>query len=76
MPNPSRNSFNVVLQSRRTEPVSLRVADVLGRVVEVRKGITANGTLKIGDNYRPGIYIVEVMQGKEKVVIKWVKQSE
>ncbi len=66
----------MVLQSRRTEPVSLRVADVLGRVVEVRRGITANGTLRIGDNYRPGIYVVEVMQGKDKVVMKLVKQSE
>ncbi len=75
-PNPTSNYFSLVLQSRRTEQVNLRVVDLVGRVVEAKRGIAANSTLRIGDNYRPGIYFVEVTQGKEKVVMKLVKQSE
>ena len=48
----------------------------MGRVVEVRKGLSANGTLTLGASYRPGIYIAEVLQGKEKVVLKLMKLSE
>ncbi len=75
-PNPSRGHFTLIVKGKNNEPVSIRVMDILGRLVEVRKGLAANGTLTFGASYRPGLYIVEVLQGKEKVVLKLIKQSE
>jgi hypothetical protein len=74
LPNPSRNYFTLSLKGSRTEQANLRIIDVWGRVVEVRKGIAANGTLKIGDNYRPGTYIAELIQGNERVRVMLIKQ--
>jgi large repetitive protein len=73
-PNPSRNYFTLALKGSRTEQVTLRITDVWGRVVEVRKGIAANGTVRIGDNYRPGTYIAELIQGTERVRVMLIKQ--
>ncbi len=75
-PNPSHGQFTLLVQGKNSEPVSVRVTDMLGRLVEVRKGLSANGTFTLGSSYRPGVYIAEVMQGKEKVVLKLIKQSE
>jgi hypothetical protein len=75
-PNPSRAHFTLLIKGKNNEPVSIRVSDVMGRLVEVRKGLLANGTLTLGASYRPGLYIAEVLQGKEKVVLKLMKLSE
>ena len=53
--------------------MSIRVVDVLGKVVEVRNNIFAGETLQIGNNYRPGIYFVEVTQGNNKKQLKLIK---
>jgi hypothetical protein len=74
MPNPSRNYFTLVLKGSRTEQANLRILDMFGRVVEVRKVIAANGILKIGNNYRPGTYIAELIQGNESVRVMLIKQ--
>ena len=73
-PNPSRVYFTLIVKGKNNEPVSIRVMDILGRLVEVRKGLLANGTLTLGASYRPGLYIAEVLQGKEKVMLKLIKQ--
>jgi hypothetical protein len=74
LPNPSRNYFTLALKGSRTEQANLRITDMLGRVVEVRKGIAANGALRIGDNYRAGTYIAELIQGNERVRVILIKQ--
>ena len=53
--------------------VNLRVVDVLGRVIEVRNNIFAGQYLQIGNNYRPGVYFVEVTQGNTKKQLKLIK---
>jgi len=75
-PNPSYGQFTIAVKGGNYEQVSIRITDVLGRLVEVRNGLSGNGTLILGASYRPGVYIAEVLQGKEKVVLKLVKQSE
>jgi large repetitive protein len=74
LPNPSRNYFTLALKGSRTEQANLRIVDMWGRVVEVRRGIAANSLLKIGDNYRPGTYIAELTQGNETVRVMLIKQ--
>ena len=38
--------------------------------------VPANSTLQVGGKYRPGIYLVEIMQGKEKQVLKLMKEGK
>ncbi len=73
-PNPSQHQFTLVVKGRNHEPVSIRVMDVTGRVVEERKAVLANGTLTLGAFYRPGLYLAEVVQGNEKVILKLTKE--
>ncbi|HEY0068045.1 MAG TPA: family 10 glycosylhydrolase [Flavisolibacter sp.] len=73
-PNPSSGRFTLVTQSSSTETLSIRVLDNSGRQVETRSGISANGTLHLGSHYRPGVYHVEIRQGKEVRSIRLVKQ--
>jgi len=73
-PNPSQNYFTVLSKSNSDKPINLRATDVLGRLVETRLNIAANGKLQIGSNYGQGIYFVEVVQGTQRQLIKLVKQ--
>lgn len=77
MPNPTTHQFTLQLKGGAEEGgVELRVMDVLGRLVEARKGIASNTSLQIGANYRPGIYVVEAVQGNERVTLKLIKQPD
>ena len=73
-PNPSSSQFTLKIESGNTkEMLNLRVADVLGRVIEIRNNIFAGQTLQIGNNYRPGVYFVELTQGNNKQQLKLIK---
>jgi hypothetical protein len=74
LPNPSRNYFTLNIQSNSKEVCQLRVLDVSGRIVETRNGMVANTTFHIGYNFQPGIYLVEIKQGKQKQILKLIKQ--
>jgi hypothetical protein len=74
-PNPAVNQFTINIRSASSEPVSIKVSDNNGRIIERRNGITVTGSLILGSNYRPGIYYVEVMQGKTKKIIKLIKAA-
>ncbi len=75
MPNPTTHQFTLVTQSSSSQPISIRVIDNVGRLVEFKNNIASNGTYTIGQNYRPGMYYVEVSQGKLKTTVKLVKQA-
>jgi len=73
-PNPSSTGFNVVFKSQDASQAELIVRDNMGRLVE-RKLINPNTTIKIGMQYRPGVYILELVQGKTTSVKKLIKIS-
>ncbi|HET9826656.1 MAG TPA: Ig-like domain repeat protein, partial [Chitinophagaceae bacterium] len=75
-PNPAPSSFNVVISSNSNQPVNLRVIDIWGRTIEIRSNVPANGTVVIGRKYRPGNYFAEVIQGKKRVMVRLMKQSD
>jgi parallel beta-helix repeat protein len=76
-PNPSSYYFNVTTQGGSTsEPMTLRVVDMSGKVVYVKTGITTNNTLQIGQNLAPGSYAMELIQGNKKVEQKVIKLSK
>ena len=74
-PNPSAAFFVLRFKSYSNQPVSIRIIDNYGRAIETKSNISANSTHTIGHNYRPGIYYVEVLQGKQKITTKLIKQS-
>lgn len=72
-PNPSPNFFTLKLTSRYTTPVSLKVMDATGRVVEAKSGIVANSTIQIGQNYTSGTFYAEMIQGTRRKVVQLIK---
>jgi hypothetical protein len=73
-PNPSTGFFTLMTRSSSIETLSITLTDVLGRVVERRMQVPANGTLQIGSKLLPGVYFVEVAQGAQKEKVRLVKQ--
>jgi hypothetical protein len=74
MPNPSSNYFKLSIDGGEiSKKVSLRVTDVLGRVVDQKINLQTHSIIEIGSNYRPGTYIAEVIQGSVRKQIKLVK---
>jgi hypothetical protein len=71
-PNPTSSYFNLKITSASNERVKVTVMDALGRVVEQRSE-QPNSTIQIGQNYQSGTFFVEVMQGKDRVVLKLAK---
>jgi len=74
LPNPSMNNFTLRIQSASSEMLSLRVLDILGRVVETKNRIAPNKTFQIGNNIQAGVYFVEVIQGTERQLLKLIRQ--
>jgi hypothetical protein len=73
-PNPSNHYFILQVKSTGAGTFGIKVFDIMGRLVESRSAQTSNSLFIIGQNYRPGVYFVEAMQGKEKMVLKLIKQ--
>ncbi|MDB5221403.1 MAG: hypothetical protein JWN83_70 [Chitinophagaceae bacterium] len=72
-PNPSATDFKLVIQSNSTEPISIRLQDVSGRVINTINKIQRNETVTIGNSLIGGTYFAEVVQGKNRKVIKLIK---
>jgi len=73
MPNPTENVFNLVITGNARETVDISVFDITGREIQhIRRG--ANDLVRFGESLMKGTYIIEVRQGKNKVVLRGVKQ--
>ena len=73
MPNPSTSKFTLVINSSGTDKINILVYDLAGRKIEQKVNIEPTSTVQLGDSYFPGMYIVEIMQGKEVVHLKLIK---
>jgi hypothetical protein len=71
-PNPSSNYFNLVIKGNPVSPVTVRVLDISGRVVEKYEKIASTTVLKLGYKLRSGSYFAEVIQGGERRVVKMI----
>jgi hypothetical protein len=76
-PNPTTFCFNVKLESDNiSQPISLNVVDISGKLIEMRKNLVAGQTFQLGVNYKPGMYFVELLQGDRRRIVKLVKQPD
>jgi len=72
MPNPSKTYFTLYVRSNSDKPAILQVFDLYGRVKEVRS-FYPDATIRLGDNYRPGVYFVKITQGNVEIYTALVK---
>ena len=73
MPNPSADNFNMIINSNDANPVTIRVTDISGRLIETHEKVTSTGVLRLGQTWNCGIYFAEVVQGDQRKVIKMIK---
>jgi|GEM_PF-6711751 len=75
LPNPARQYFTLQIGTNNVkEKASLRILDINGRQLEVKNNLTSGQVIQLGNSYKPGIYIAEMLQGKQRVTLKLVKQ--
>lgn len=75
VPNPSVSNFKVkVATDNLLQRVNVQIVDVSGRVIEIMNNVAPNSQITLGDNYRRGVYFIQVLQGTRKEIIKVVKQ--
>jgi PKD repeat protein len=73
-PNPSSKYFliNIASDDAKT-PVTVRIMTGTGKVVEVDRNIAPGSTIQVGDNFKPGTYFFEAVQGGNRKVMQLIK---
>ena len=72
-PNPTTTQFKLFVESKSTEVIQIRIYNVLGGMVEKLTDLKRNTTITIGDKYMGGTFFAEVMQGKNRKVVRLIK---
>ncbi len=74
LPNPSSSDFNIIIDSKAAELVRIRITDVYGREIAKFEKLSANSNnIRMGSEWKTGLYFVEIIQGTERKVFKLVK---
>jgi hypothetical protein len=73
--NPSPNYFDIQIRGKADNNIRLTVYDNLGRVIETKSLLPSNQTVRLGSFYHSGIYLVEIVQGVQRQILKLVKAN-
>ena len=73
MPNPTSGYFTVRIRSLSDAPITMKVFNSLGMVMEQRNNLLARSQVYFGERYSSGLYLMEVTQGTEKIIFKLIK---
>jgi hypothetical protein len=73
--NPSPNYFEIQIRGNADNNIRLTVYDNLGRVIERKSSLSSNQSVRLGNSYHSGIYLVEIVQGTQKQIVKLVKAN-
>ena len=71
-PNPTNSSFNLKVTATKLGMVKIRIMDMQGRMVK-QATMQSNEIKTIGQELRPGNYIMELMQDQQVKAIKVIK---
>jgi uncharacterized protein len=74
-PNPSAGAFLLQINSGNAEPVQVKITDLSGRVLSEARNLQPNATYRTGENLSQGMYFAEVIQNRQKVVLKLIKTN-
>ncbi len=73
-PIPSVDQFTIELKGGDTQtPVSLKLFDYAGRLIETQDNLLVGQILKIGEQYKNGMYLLQAVQGNRRKAIKLIK---
>ena len=72
-PLPTESFFNLAIQSASRESVVINIYDITGRQIQQLRGSSLE-TYRFGDMYVAGTYLIEVIQGTNRVTQKILKQ--
>ncbi len=72
-PNPTRDVFTFIVTSAGKLPVHIRLLNEAGQMQESRNNIQLGSAFTMGRSLHSGVYFAEVIQGKERVVVKLIK---
>jgi hypothetical protein len=72
-PNPSYSNFNFIYKTNSTEPITLQLFDITGRLVQEIQSLPSNEVITVGENLEYGIYLAIVTQGTVKKFVKIAK---
>lgn len=74
MPNPSKDYFTIQIKSASNENITVNLLDINGKLISKLTAFYKNQSIRFGDNLRPGVYLVEVMQGTQRKIVQVIKQ--
>jgi hypothetical protein len=72
-PNPSAQDFTLSYPSLKEEWIQLRLFDIHG-VMQFKARMLSNQPYHFGHDLAPGVYVAELIVGKERMVVKVVKE--
>jgi len=74
LPNPSNSNFTFTIRSSiNSRPATIKIVDLMGRLVEIRSNLAPNQTIQMGASLHKGQYIVELRQDNEITYIHIMK---
>ena len=76
--NPVKDKLTFSYSSNATQVVNVKVYDLSGKTLMSQKVNSAEGnnmlSMQLGSTFRPGMYVVEVSNGSDRQVAKFIKQ--
>ena len=72
-PNPTTTDFTVNITGGTNEKVEIEVVNTIGQIIYSNGG-TSNKNYNFGSGFKPGFYVIRVVQGKSLQIIKAIKQ--
>jgi hypothetical protein len=73
-PNPSSAYFTLQVNESNT-PLHFTVTDMLGRIVE-QKNLAPGQLLQFGQQYHPGLYLIELNNGSDRKLVRVIKTAQ
>ncbi len=74
-PNPFSDKFHLSVSSTSEDNLEIRIFDVLGQLIENRRGVAFATDITFGSTLSKGVYLVEVSQGEKMQTIRIVKSE-
>ena len=72
-PNPSRNTFHLIVKSAVDAPIDIVISNILGMPITRMKSMPGQDLI-FGSNLSSGKYILQVLQGNQQKSIKLIKE--
>ncbi|MFL5746889.1 MAG: autotransporter-associated beta strand repeat-containing protein [Niastella sp.] len=76
-PNPAVSYTNLTINADPQKGnVRIKVTDLFGKVIETKEIAAGRNTIQWGNSYRPGIYVIEVLQGQDRKTVQLIKITQ